>query len=323
MTSIQIALWRVNSVQLPNGTPQSKLKALGDQIDVAFGGKPPGDLRIFVVAEFYFMNNNGGESDIRWYTKAEKDTVVTQLQALSRKHSGILLVGGTICWAETRKKWKLSKKKNWYVYNEAPVIYNGQTLNMYGKHLGGGEVSASDNLRLYQARRGTIDRTINIRSAQDNTDGSAKYEQQQRTGTLDEIHSLKGQTINKGTLAVAPGIDTAYERYQDRIHFKPGSKSGEFKLSDLNLTGGVEICQEHNQQILQNTMAQAGNLHILTSNSVGYNQASVHLDNPGLFIHCDPLQKARAVINNGNVTDVADTDWDDCNGTLAQVTLNI
>ena len=322
MTSVNVALWRVNSVQLPNGTPQSKLKSLSDQIDVAFKGKPAVDLRIFVVAEFYFMNCNGGESGIRWYTNDEKNAVVTQLQALSKNYGGILLVGGTICWAETKKKWKLKKKKHWYVYNEAPVIYNGITLNMYGKHLGGGEVSASDNLRLYKARRGAIDRTINVRSAQDNPDGTARYEQQVRNDPLDSIHSMKGQKIKQGTLAVAPGVDTAYERYEDRIHFKPGSTSGAFKLNDLNLTGGVEVCQEHNQAVLKTTMAQAGNLHILTANSVSYNAASVHLADPGLFIHCDPLEKARAVINNGGVTDVADTAWDDCNGSLAQASLN-
>ncbi len=323
MTAINVALWRTDSVQLPNGTPATKLKSLGDQIDVAFSGKTPGDLRIFVIAEFYFMNNNSGEASIRWYTKDEKKTVVTSLQAFSRRHGGILLVGGTICWAETKKKWKLNRKKNWYVYNESPVIYNGILLNMYGKHLGGGEVSASDNLRLYKARRGDFDRTINVRSEDDNPDGTAKYEQRIDQSPVDQIYSLKGQKLNKGMLAVAPGVDTAYERYEDRIHFKPGTTSGAFKLADLNLTGGVEVCQEHNQAILKSTTPLARNLHILTSNSVGYVPTSVHLANPGLFVHCDTKQKARAVTNLGVLKEVDDNAWDDCNAELARLSINI
>jgi len=322
MPSVSVALWRVNSVLLPNGTPQSKLKAMRDQIDVAFQSKPAADLRIFMAAEFYFMNANQGENDIRWYTKAEKDLVVTQLKAMSRDHGGILLVGGTICWAETRKKWKLNKKKHWYVYNEAPVIYNGDLLVMHRKHNSGGEVSASDNLRLYKARRGAVDRTTNIRGA-DNPDGTAHYEQDVRNDPFDQIHSLKGQKIKQGTLAVAPGVDQAYERYENRIHYEGGTGSGGFTVPNLNLTGGVEVCQDHNLTVLKNSLPLAAALHLLTSNTVGYQQASVHLADPGLFLHCDPGNKARAVLNQGGLTDVADADWDTSDDKLPTLTVNL
>jgi hypothetical protein len=322
MPRVDIALWRVDSVVLPNGTPQQKLDSLRDQIDLAFQHKPASDLRIFAVAEFYFMNANKGESGIRWYTKSEKDTVVNGLLALSRSHGGILLVGGTVCWAETKKKVRLSKRTHWHVYNEAPVAYNGVLLNMHRKRYGGGETGGSDNLRLYQARRGNIDRTVTVRAQQDNPDGTARYEQRTDDRPLDDIHTLSGSTIKGGTEAAAPGIKAASERYEDRIHFESGTGSGGFRLADLNLTGGVEVCQDHNQEVLKTTLPQPCNLHILVSNTVGYKESSVYLANPGLFVHCDPGNKARAVLNNGALVEVDDGQWHTANK-LALLTVNV
>lgn len=318
MPSVDIALWRVDSAVMPNGTPQSKLKALGDQVRAAFDSKPLPDLRIFMVAEFYFMNADRGQGGIRWYSKADKDAVVSGLLGMSKDHGGVLIVGGSVCWADCTTRRTLSKRTIWNVYNEAPVTYKGQLLAMHRKHFGGGEAGASDNLRLFEARRGAIDRTVTVRK-DDNLDGTARYEQITETKPLDELSALHTTMIKKGTELAAPAFKEAFDRYDNRIRFTGGTGSGAFHLSDLNLAGGVEICQDHNLSVLKKSVPNPCDLHLLTSNTVSYAPASVHLAKNGLFVHCDPQNKPLAVINNGSLSAIDDTQWDQSRGALAVV----
>ena len=153
MPALSIAVWRENAERLPNGIPTARVADLFNQISMAFRTTGNG-FRIFMCSEFFFMNANRGEDDVRWYTKKQKTEVIEALKSLSRRYRGILLVGGTICWAESSKK--PFSKTDWRVYNEAPVCYNGHLLKLYRKRLPGGEVIIFFLLRLDECIQGNI-----------------------------------------------------------------------------------------------------------------------------------------------------------------------
>jgi hypothetical protein len=309
MPALSIAVWRENAERLPNTVPANRVNELFNQITMAFRTTGNG-FRIFVCAEFFFMNANRGEDDIRWYTKKQKIETVEGLKSLSRGYRGILLVGGTICWAESRKK--PFSKTEWRVYNEAPVCYNGNLLELYRKRLPGGEVMNSDALRIYRNRKGNIDRTFTARIA-DSDDGLPQYAEQSDTRSLDALSSHVGAKIKKGTEYEAPGVQSAYEQYADRIDFIQGTDEGSFRIPGTGFTGGVEICQEQNSATLKKTSALGPtNFHLLTSNSVSPTNGNENIADPGYFVHADTSCEPLVVHHIGGVaTTVPRTDWTD------------
>ena len=280
------------------------MTSLENQITLAFNTVNDTRFHVFVVPEFYFMNGNRGEDSIRWYTRDERDQVIAGLKQHSKRYPRFLLAGGTICWAETTGG--MVRRVQWNIYNEAPVCYNGKLLKSHRKRSAGGEALASDTLRLYAARKGSIDRRVTKR-IDDAEDGTAQYQTADELGSLEHLANLtgthKGVVLRNGSHS-APGIRAAFEHYDPRIHYKPGHGDGSFNIPGTNFNGGIEICQEHNgsngRGELQATSALGEtNFHILTSNSVTYREGHENIANPGYFIHCD-TQTDPLVIERGN-----------------------
>lgn len=284
--NLVFAVCTEDSTNVANEKVSARLTRLRNHIQRVQAATTPTFI-VFVAPEFMFMHGHAGSDRLRWYSKAERDKTLKGLAAASRLFGRLLLVGGSICWAKTEKNW--GEKTDWVVRNEAPVHYNGNLLALYGKRHGGGEVYAEDTLRLYRARRGVIDLQMYDPNGVD-AFGNRLYNIIQATGNMGQLASLTNNTVRRGpggaALPAAPGINAAKDRYDGRIRFIPGTDEPSFDIPGGTLTGGVEICQEHNLAALQNNSGRGRtNFHLLTSNTVGHNAAHENLVSPGYFVH--------------------------------------
>ena len=329
MTNLVFAVWRENTEQLQNETVAQRINALNTQVALVIAQTTPSFI-VFVAAEFIFMHANRAGDGLRWYTPSEKTSAMKALAASSRQFRRLLLAGGTICWA--RKQPHLFGKTEWNVRNDAPVHYNGQRLAVYGKRFGGGEVLEEDSLRLYRQRRGQFDLDTYVRDA-DGPGGARVYSRVQAAGDLGSIVRNRDNTVRMGPggtdVPAAPGIRAAYERYADRVRFRPGTNDGSFAIPGGNFTGGVEVCQEHNgpgqagRGTLQANSARGPtNFHILTSNSVSHRDGYENLLNPGYFVHCDTANAPKVVRLQGTArSTVPAAQWVNIHDTLSVLEL--
>jgi hypothetical protein len=89
------------------------------------------------------------------------------------------------------------------------------------------------------------------------------------------------------------GADTvggkkATAKMEPRIHYESGTGSGAFQVPGIDATFGIEICMEHECQVLKKAVGGDGlDFHLLVSNSVAYHADSVHLREGGYFLYCD------------------------------------
>jgi hypothetical protein len=293
MSKLVFAVWRANAETMQNESVASRIDTLNSRVRDVIAATTPSFI-VFVAAEFIFSHANRNAETLRWYTPKERKAALKALAAASRAFNRLLLVGGTICWAEEVSHSRA--KSEWLVRNETPVFYAGQPLTNYGKRFYGGEVYAEDHLRLYKKRRG--DFSLDMFVAADTGDtGERRYDLAQATGNMSTLASEALRTIRGNgneRLPAAPGIKAAVERYKDRVRFEPGASEASFDIPGGNFTGGVEICQEHNgpgQSGRGTLQANSGrgptNFHILTSNSVSHRPGHENLRSPGYFVHCD------------------------------------
>lgn len=316
--NLVFAVCTEDSTNVANEKVSARLARLRNRIHRVQAATTPTFI-VFVAPEFMFMHGHAGSDRLRWYSKAERDKTLKGLAAASLLFGRLLLVGGSICWARKEKHWR--EKAEWLVRNEAPIHYNGNLLALYGKRHGGGEVYGEDTLRLHRARRGAIDLHMYDPNGVD-TSGNRLYNIIQATGNMSQLASLTNNTVRRGpggaALPAAPGINSARDRYDGRIRFIPGADEPSFAIPGGTLTGGVEICQEHNlATLLNNSSLGLTNFHLLTSNTVGHNVANENLKSPGYFVHakagCPP---ELVTLINGTRTVFAAAQWTQLDPTL-------
>lgn len=310
MARIEVVCWRVNAGRIANESPALRLAKLQAKILRGFSDPGPVDLRLFAVPEFYFFHANKSTDDLRWYTETQLDGVYDGVAALSQLQQNLLVVGGSVCWAKP-KGAKFLHQRRWHIHNEAPIAYRGVKVGLCAKRLYGGEHDPGDALRIYRAEQGHFDYTENYITAQDDEAGNPIMGQRQAANI--EAIAFHGRARFQNGTVKAPGARTATKKYAARILFRHRNSPKIYNLPG-GLSLGVEICQEHNQAILQG--CGRVDLHVIVSNTVGRNTANHALNEGGILVHCDAGEIWVGQLQGGQVADI--NAWNDLGGELYQ-----
>ncbi|HEL3809046.1 TPA: hypothetical protein UMT89_000357 [Stenotrophomonas maltophilia] len=291
--SLVVAVWSADSGRMANETVSARLGQLRNHLTQIVNETVP-TFMVFIAAEFLFMHGRSTESSVRWYSPTEINDVLSGLEEISRAFPRTLLVGGTVCWAQAIDP--LFGRTEWHVRNQTPVYYSGMRLVRYGKRPAGAEILAEDALRRHCQRRSSLDRTLYVPGSVDEKDGR-KYESEIAIGSMGYLAGLAKCTVCMGSrgadVPAASGVRKAVKNYAERCRFVLGREEPSFAIPGGSFTAGVEVCQEHNKEMLiVNSALRRTNFHLLVSSTVTSKAASENLRAPGYFTHakagCSP-----------------------------------
>lgn len=180
-------------------------------------------LPVFQAPEWFFRRPD------RPYTPAEKNAVVAMLAERSANYPNLMIVGGTILWAQGLDN-PGAGGENIKVYNSAPVIMNGQVIRLYDKKNEGGDIAGYEHLNIGMANwtPGEASNLFSVSNVNfaidvcaDTTDGKAKREYYARTaegrsgGAGVDVHLITANSSGAANTVERPGgyvlrTDSAY-----------------------------------------------------------------------------------------------------------------
>lgn len=143
--------------KIPDDSYNFRIDLLRSQIQQAFGGfNDPQAIYMFLAPEYLFRKNRNPSSEMdagrpdrdpySFYTELDRNTILVNMQALSRMKPKLLLIPGSIFWAagaaQITSPDSLAMRP---IRNSAPVIYRGQLIGWYDKHKDFSELTKQEN----------------------------------------------------------------------------------------------------------------------------------------------------------------------------------
>jgi hypothetical protein len=203
----------------PDFEAQVRVNLLAEAMVTAYQGyltenATRGDvLPVFEAPEWFFRRSD------RPYLPAEKDQVVNLLASVSASFPNMLIVAGTILWAEGLDNPGVNGT-NIKLYNTAPIVMNGRLQKLYDKKNEGGDTSGYEslNIGLGNWTRGDSSNIFNISNVKfaidicaDTADGQAKqnYYAQDPEGKLGgtgvDVHLITSNGSPAANAIARPG----------------------------------------------------------------------------------------------------------------------